>query len=240
MWVLVPPEQRMITQPFQVMIVVQQPIFRTGVMAILKQIAGCEVIGQPTTTSEALELAHEHEPEVALLDTFFDSLDALEIARQMRMVSPKTAVILLSALEGEEWLFQAIKVGAAAYYTRNITPDQLIETIQQVRQGEYVLNGEMLSQPHLVNQVRQSFRDPSTEAREGACPLTPCPLSMRETEVLEHIAKGHNNKGIGRQLGISDQTVKNHITSILRKLEVTDRTSAVVYGMKQRWIKWEE
>jgi DNA-binding NarL/FixJ family response regulator len=230
----------MITQPFQVMVVVQQPIFRQGVMAILKQIAECEVIGQPTTASEALELAHEQEPEVALLDTFVDSLDALEIARHMRTFSPKTAVILLSALEGEEWLFQAIKVGAAAYYTRNITPDQLIEAIQKVRQGEYLLSEEVLSQPHLVNQALQSGHERSTKAREEVRPLAPCPLSDREVEILEHIAKGNSNKGIARLLNISDQTVKNHITSVLRKLEVDDRTAAVVYGIKHQWIKWEE
>ena len=232
--------QSMITQPFQVMVVVQQPIFREGVLAILKQIAGCEVIGQPTTANEALELAHEHEPEVALLDTFVDALGTLEIAQQMRTFSPKTAVILLSALEGEEWLFQAMKVGVAAYYTRNITPDQLIEATQKVRQGEYFLNEEVLSQPHLVNQALQSFRERPTEAREGGHPLAPCPLSVREIEILEHIAKGNTNKGIARLLNISDQTVKNHITSVLHKLEVDDRTAAVVYGIKHQWIKWED
>ncbi len=233
-------KQSMITQPFHVMVVVQQPIFRTGVIAILKQIAGCEVIGLPTTTREALELAHEREPEVALLDTVFDSLDTLEIARQMRTCSPKTAVMMLAGLEGEERLFQAIKVGAAAYYTCNITPDQLIEAIQKVSQGEYLLNEEVLSQPHLVNRVLQSFRERSTGAKEGVRSFASCPLSVREIEVLEHIAKGNTNKGIADLLDISDQTVKNHITSILRKLEVNDRTAAVVYGIKQRWITWEE
>lgn len=230
----------MIEHPFRVMVVVQQPIFRRGILAILKQIAGCEVIeGQPNTTSEALELAHERKPEVALLDTLCDSLDALEIARQIRTSSPKTAVMMLSALEGEEWLFQAVKGGVAAYATRNITPDELIETIQKVSQGEYVLNDEVLSQPHLVNRVLQSFRELSTGAEEGVRPLAPCPLSIREVEILEHVAKGNTNQGIAHLLAISDQTVKNHITSILRKLEVNDRTAAVVYGIKQRWIKWE-
>jgi DNA-binding NarL/FixJ family response regulator len=227
----------MIQHPFHVMVVVQQPIFRQGILALLKQIAGCKVIeGQPNTTSEALKLAREQEPEVAILDTSCDSLDALELARQIRTSSPKTAVMMLSALEGEEWLFQAAKAGVAAYCTRNITPDELIEALQRVSQGEYVLNDEVLSQPHLVNRVLQSFREPSTGVEEEVRPLAPCPLSVREVEILAHIAKGNTNKGIAILLAISDQTVKNHITSILRKLEVNDRTAAVVYGIKQRWI----
>lgn len=226
-------------QPLQVMVVVQQPIFREGVIAILKQMAGCEVVGQPGNAGEALDLAREQEPDVALLDTFFDSIDTLEIARQMRVYSPKTAVIMLSELEGEEWLFQAVKVGAAAYYTRNITPEELVEAIRKVSKGEYLINDDVLAQPNLANRVLQSFREMATGSDEDMHPLEPCPLSSREVEILEHIAKGNSNKEIAKLLDISDQTVKNHITSILRKLEVNDRTAAVVYAIKQRWIKME-
>jgi DNA-binding NarL/FixJ family response regulator len=226
-------------QPLRVMVVVQQPIFREGIIAILKSMAGCEVIGHPNNAGEALELARSHNADVALLDTFFDSIDTIEIARQMRTSSPKTAVIMLSELEGEEWLFQAVKVGAAAYYTRNITPEELVEAIKKVSQGEYLINDDVLAQPNLANRVLQSFREMSTGTEEEIRPLAPCPLSTREVEILEHIAKGNSNKEIAKLLDISDQTVKNHITSILRKLEVNDRTAAVVYAIKQRWIKME-
>lgn len=229
----------MAEQSLRVMIVVQQPIFRRGVMSILENMPGCEVLGHPNSTSEALEVARTHEPDVALLDTFFDTIDILEIARQMRTFSPKTAVMILSELEGEEWLFQAVKVGAAAYYTRNITEDELVEAIRKVSQGEYLINDDVLSQPNLANRVLQSFREMSTGSEEETRPLAPCPLSTREVEILEHIAKGNSNKEIAKLLDISDQTVKNHITSILRKLEVNDRTAAVVHAIKQRWIKME-
>ena len=235
----VPRKESMIEQPLRVMVVVQQPIFREGVITILKNMAGCEVIGRPGSADEALEMAREQEPDVALLDTFFDTIDILEIARQMRSFSPKTAVVMLSELEGEEWLFQAVKVGAAAYYTRNITPEELVEAIQKVSQGEYLINDDVLSQPHLASRVLQSFREMASGSEEETKPTEPCPLSSREVEILEHIAKGNSNKEIAKLLDISDQTVKNHITSILRKLEVNDRTAAVVYAIKQRWIKME-
>ncbi|MEO7021584.1 MAG: response regulator transcription factor [Ktedonobacteraceae bacterium] len=229
----------MIEQPLHVLVVVQQPIFREGIITILKNMAGCEVIEQPNSTSGALEIARAQEPEVALLDTFYDTIDVLEIARQMRTFSPKTAVIMLSELEGEEWLFQAVKVGAAAYYTRNITPENLVEAIRKVSQGEYLINDDVLSQPNLASRVLQSFREMSSGPEEEVKPIAPCPLSAREVEILEHIAKGNSNKEIAKLLDISDQTVKNHITSILRKLEVNDRTAAVVHAIKQRWIKME-
>jgi DNA-binding NarL/FixJ family response regulator len=234
-----PRKESMMEQPLQVMVVVQQPIFREGVIAILNQMAGCEIIGQPQSANEALELARTKEPDVALLDTFFDSMDTLEIAKQMRISSPRTAVIMLSELEGEEWLFQAVKVGAAAYYTRNITPEELVAAIQKVSKGEYLINDNVLAQPNLASRVLQSFREMSTGTEEDSRPTEPCPLSGREVEILEHIAKGNSNKEIAKLLDISDQTVKNHITSILRKLEVNDRTAAVVYAIKQRWIKME-
>jgi DNA-binding NarL/FixJ family response regulator len=226
-------------QSLRAIVMVQQPIFRQGVIAILREMAACDIIGQPTSAGEALELARTCEPDVALLDTFFDTIDMLEIARQMRICSPKTAVILLSELEGEEWLFQAIKVGAAAYYTRNITAHELTEAVRKISQGEYLIDDEVLSQPNMTSRILQSFREMATGAEEDQRPLEPCPLSNREVEILEYIARGNSNKEIAKLLGISDQTVKNHITSILRKLNVSDRTAAVVYTIQRCWIKIE-
>jgi DNA-binding NarL/FixJ family response regulator len=145
---------------------VQQPIFRQGIIALLSTMATCEIIGQPTSASEALELARKCEPEVAVLDTFFKTIDMFELAQQMRTYSPRTAVIILSELEGEEWLFQAIKVGAAAYSTRNITAAKLIETVRRVSQGEYLMNDDVLSQPKLARRVFQSFSEMATRADE--------------------------------------------------------------------------
>ena len=185
------------------MVMVQQPIFRQGIVAILKEMAGCDIMGLPTNMSEALELARTREPEVALLDTF-STIDMLEIARLMRTTSPTTAVILLSEQRNEEWLFQAVKVGAAAYSTRNITSEALVEVIRKVGQGEYVINDEVLSQPSLASRVFQSFREMTTDAEEEVRVLKPCPLSNRELENLGTYRAWPENKEIAKQLGISD------------------------------------
>jgi DNA-binding NarL/FixJ family response regulator len=220
----------------RIMMMVQQPLFREGVLAVLRAMP-CEILIPPTTMDEALELARSREPEVALLDTLSETFDMLEMTRHIRMLSPKTAVIILSALEGEEWLFQAVKAGAAAYSTHNIPADALTEAVRRVSQGEYLINDEVLAQPALASRVLQSFREMGNSTAVDDGPREPCPLSNRERDILEHIARGNSNKEIAKLLEISDQTVKNHITSILRKLDVNDRTAAVVCAIKQRWIQ---
>jgi DNA-binding NarL/FixJ family response regulator len=220
----------------RVMILAHQPIFRRGLVTILHSMTECEIIGQPTQVGEVLELVRSCQPEIALLDTLSETVDILEVAQHLRTFSPHTAIIILSEKEGEEWLFQAMKVGAAAYLTRNVTPDDLLGVVRRVSQGEYLINETVLSQPALARRVLQTFRDLSTTVEDDPRSLEACPLSNREVDILEHMSEGMSNKEIARLLSISDQTVKNHITSILRKLHVNDRTAAVVFALKQHWI----
>ncbi|HET7640348.1 MAG TPA: response regulator transcription factor, partial [Ktedonobacteraceae bacterium] len=140
----------------------------------------------------------------------------------------------------EERLFQAIKVGASAYYTRNITPEELKEAVRRVSHGEYLINDDVLSKPQLASRVLKSFRELSVEEEEPPGKDTYSPLSSREVEILDYIARGNSNKEIAKSLKISDQTVKNHITSILKKLSVNDRTAAVVHALRHGWIKMHD
>jgi DNA-binding NarL/FixJ family response regulator len=226
------------TPVLQVMIVAQQPIFRQGILTILCSMTDCEIIGQPTNISEVLELVRSCQPEIALLDTLSETVDILEVAQHLRTFSPHTAIIILSEREGEEWLFQAMKVGAAAYLTRNVTLDDLLDAVRRVSRGEYLINETVLSQPALARRVLQTFRElNSSSSEEDQSAVEQSLLSRREAEILEQIGQGKSNKEIAKLLAISDQTVKNHITSILRKLKVNDRTAAVVYALKHHWIR---
>lgn len=133
-----------------------------------------------------------------------------------------------------------MKVGAAAYVARNVTPDDLFDAVSRVSQREYLIHETVLSQPALARRVLQTFRDlNSSSSEEDQSAVEQSLLSRRETEILEQIGQGKSNKEIARLLSISDQTVKNHITSILRKLNVNDRTAAVVYTIQHRWSKIE-
>jgi DNA-binding NarL/FixJ family response regulator len=146
-------------------------------------------------------------------------------------------IILTPSEEDEERLFQAVKVGAAAYCSRYITPGELAEAVRKVSQGEYLIRDDILAKPQLANRVLKSLSEAAEEENGPNALSTYSPLSSREVEILDYIARGNSNKEIAKSLKISDQTVKNHITSILKKLAVNDRTAAVVHALRYGWIK---
>lgn len=224
----------------RVIIIDEQPLFRQGIRATLEQMGDCVIVGESTDTADVLELARTGNPDVALIDAGLTTSDPLEIARQTRHLAPRMAIIILTPSEDEERLFQSIKVGAAAYYTRNITPDELVDAVRKVSHGEYLINDDVLSKPQLASRVLKSFRELTVEEDVSEEKDLYSPLSSREVEILDYIARGNSNKEIAKSLKISDQTVKNHITSILKKLSVNDRTAAVVHALRHGWIKMHE
>lgn len=224
----------------RVLIVDEQPLFRQGIRSTLQQMDECDIVGDSTDADEILELVRTCNPDVGLIDASLTSSDPLEIVRQMRHLAPHMAVIMLTPSEDEERLFQSIKVGAAAYYTRNITVDELKEAVRKVSVGEYLINDDVLSKPQLASRVLKSFRELAVEEEASPAKDLYSPLSSREVEILDYIARGNSNKEIAKSLKISDQTVKNHITSILKKLSVNDRTAAVVHALRHGWIKMDD
>ncbi len=227
-------------ETIRVIVIDEQPLFRAGIRATLEGTGDCQIVGESTDTGDVLELARVHNPDVALIDTGLITSDPLEIARQARHLVPRMAIIMLTPSEDEERLFQSIKVGAAAYYTRNITPNDLVEVVRKVSNGEYLIQDDVLSKPQLASRVLKSFRELTVEDEVGEAKDLYSPLSTREIEILDYIARGNSNKEIAKSLKISDQTVKNHITSILKKLSVNDRTAAVVHALRHGWIKMHE
>ena len=224
----------------RVIIVDQQPLFRQGIRSTLEQMGDCAIVGDSTDADDILELVRVGSPDVALVDAGLTSADPLELARQMRHLAPRMAIIILTPSEDEERLFQSIKVGAAAYYSRSITTEELVEAVRKVSVGEYLINDDVLSKPQLASRVLKSFRELAVEEETSSTKDLYSPLSSREVEILDYIARGNSNKEIAKSLKISDQTVKNHITSILKKLSVNDRTAAVVHALKHGWIKMDD
>ena len=227
-------------ETIKVIVVDEQPLFRVGVCTTLEQMGGCSIIGISTNMREILELARTGNPDVALIDAGLSNADPLEIARQIRHLAPRVAVMILTPEEDEECLFQAIKVGAAAYFLRTLTPAELADSVRRVSQGEYLINDDVLAKPQLASRVLKSFRELVVDDEESTTKDLYSPLSSREVEILDYIARGNSNKEIAKSLKISDQTVKNHITSILKKLSVNDRTAAVVHALRHGWIKMHD
>ena len=220
-----------------VLVIDDQPLFRQGVRSTLEQHAGeFEVVGEASDGEEGLQIAASREPSVVILNAEVEGLDGLEAIRTLKHQVPGTAVIVITSREDEEKLFYAIKYGAAAYLLKGMEPEELVRVTRQVAEGQYLINDSVLSKPVVASRVLKSFRDLADEVDQEVEPLF-IPLSVREVEVLDYIAKGNSNKEIARAMSISDQTVKNHITSIMRKLAVNDRTQAVVYALRHGWIK---
>jgi DNA-binding NarL/FixJ family response regulator len=217
-------------------IIDDQPIFRAGIRASLRAIdPGVDVVGEADDEEEGLKLVTELAPTVLLLNIDVAGRNTLHVIRDVRRASPSTAVVFMTAIADEQQLFDAIKFGAAAYVPRSIGIEDLCHTIRRVAQGDYLINDTVLAKPVLASRLLDAFRT-LAEDHEQADVTLYRPLSVREIEVLESIAQGNSNKVVAAALHISDQTVKNHVTSIMRKLAVNDRTQAVVYALHQGWI----
>lgn len=226
-------------EKIRVLILDEHPLFRQGVRCVLEQAGDCFVVGEASEGRSALELARAQSPDVVIVDALLSAGDALEVTRQIRHWLPRVSVIMLTAFEDEEQLFQSMKVGVAAYFLKDIEPSDLVSAVRQVFQGAYLINDNVLSRPTVASRVLGVFHEMAREEETEVTPLY-SPLSSREVEILDYIARGNSNKEIAKSLKISDQTVKNHITSILKKLSVNDRTAAVVHALRNGWIKMHD
>lgn len=224
------------------LIVDDHPLFRQGVQYALAAEADINIMGEASSTEEALEwldrVNASQEPNVVLADINLPGLNGLELARQLRRQYPSIGVVMLSIHENDGQAFQALKAGAAAYRSKDVTPQELAQVLRRVARGEYVINDIVLEDPKVAGRLLSQFRNIPQEVSTmpDAEFLFP-PPSDRELEVLERIARGGSNKEIADELGISTQTVKNHISSILRKLSLSDRTQAVLYALRRGWIE---
>ncbi len=222
----------------QILIVDDHPLYRRGIRWSIENESDLLVVGEAGDGPTAIQQIDLLVPDVVLIDINMPQMSGLEATRILKRRHPQTGVIILTMHEDDEQLFHAIRVGASAYSTKDVESEQLISLIRKVARGEYLINENVLSRPFVASRVLDQFRELSQidEPAEGVfSPLTP-----REIEILDCVAQGNSNKEIARILKISDQTVKNHITSILRKLAVNDRTQAVIYALRHGWITLDE
>ena len=217
----------------RVFILSQQSLFRQGIEHSLSNMKDIEISGVAEINDEVLSEIDTLPPDVALVDIDGPSDSGLTLARKIRQRSPNIAVTVLTSNPSDAQLFQALKAQAVAYLNKEITADQLGDIVRRVAHGEHPINESVTTRPKVAEQVLHQFRELSwrSEAEGFISPLTP-----REIEILNYIAQGYLNKQIAAELDISEQTIKNHVTSILRKLNANARTEAVVVAIKQGLI----
>lgn len=218
-----------------VVIVEDHPLFRQGISDALSLEPDIAVIGDAGSGEEGYRIICELQPQVAILDVNLPDMNGQYITRRLVSEHIPTRVILLTGYDDIEQKIYSLRCGAAAFCTKNIKPQELIQVIRQVAAGYFVVDEQVFSQ----EEMRQSLEGNSIQliATKEKPIESVQPLSIREMEVLSCVTQGMSNKEIARYLDISQQTVKNHITSILRKLGLEDRTQAAMFAVRQGWVR---
>lgn len=209
-------------------------LFREGLRHNLISLPEFRIAGEASNGQQAIQLVDYTDPDLVIMEVDLPGVNGLEVARAIKRNHPHVGIALLAASMDGPQVVKAIRAGVAAYLPRNISWERLLQSLRRVQRGDYPINDLVMSLQDVAGQVLAAFRQMAVDEDTQSIYS---PLSPRELQVLELIAAGQTNKEIAVQLDISNQTVKNHVSSILRKLAVNDRTQAVVYAMRRGWIK---
>ncbi len=219
-----------------VIIIDEQAFFRAGVHQALSQNADFQVL-DCDLTQDPLGLIEANLPDVALLGSDLAAHSGLELGRKIARYFPNTKVIMLSPNPDDEELFEVIKSAAVACLNKNTTTEELVSTIKRAYNGEYPINESLMTRPKIAKHVLKQFQDVLSVGKPIEAIVAP--LTRRETQILNYIAEGNTNKQIAHTLEISEQTIKSHVSAILRKLNANDRAHAVALAMRNGWISAE-
>ncbi|MFL7812136.1 MAG: response regulator [Anaerolineales bacterium] len=212
--------------PITVLLVDDHEVVRSGVSAFLASQPDFEVVGEAKSGIEAVNLVQKTVPDVVLMDLVMAKMDGVEATRQVKTVSPRTKIVVLTSYHQDEYIFPALQAGAISYILKDVKMDELADALRRASQGEATLH------PRVASRVIQELHGAN---REELNPYTE--LTEREMEVLKLIAKGQSNSEIADSLVISVNTVKGHVSNILSKLHLADRTQAAVYAWQQGIVR---
>lgn len=210
------------SEPITVMIVDDHEMVRKGAIGYLEVQPGITVCAEAGSGKDAVKLAGEHVPDVVLMDLVMPGMDGVEATRKVKDVSPRSQVIVLTSYHQDEHIFPALRAGAISYLLKDVKAKELVDAIQRAAKGEATLH------PRVAARVIKQFSSDEPSTRN---PFTE--LTDRELEVLNLIASGYTNQNISEELFISIGTVKGHVSNILNKLQLADRTQAAVFAWKK-------
>ncbi len=222
----------------KLLIVDDHPVFRQGLRDVFETDSQIEVVGEAADGQEALAKSQEIQPDVVLMDINLPTSSGLQVTRAITTQLDNTRVVMITGYDEPKYVFHSMRSGAAAFCSKDLPPESLIQTVRTVFAGNYVINDQVLNseevQEWIERRMNRFGRQPVDDASGSHVSLSP-----REMEILELICEGTSNKAIAQRLGISYQTVKNHVTAILHKINVSDRTQAVLYALRHGWFTIE-
>lgn len=214
------------SNPITVLIVDDHEVVRKGVRAYLDTLPEYKVVGEAVSGEEAIDLVTENIPDVVLMDLILPEMDGVEATRRIKNISPRTQIVVLTSYHQDEHIFPALQAGAISYILKDMKMDKLADAVRKAAQGEVTLH------PRVAARVIQEIHAPE---KDRFSPYTQ--LTEREMEVLKLIAKGMSNNKIAEELVISENTVKGHVSNILSKLHLADRTEAAVYAWQEGIVR---
>jgi DNA-binding NarL/FixJ family response regulator len=217
------------------LVIDDHPLFRQGVTDAISLESDMKVLGQVASGDQALDMIRSMKPAIVLLDVNLPGMNGQQITHQVTQEKLATRIVLMTGYDDIEQALHAALAGAAAYCSKDVEPKSLLRIIRDVADGKFVFGAKVMDQRELQTWIEEQIEGARQSYSEPGSPFHP--LSEREMEVLECVVRGMSNKEIAALLGISHQTVKNHVTSILRKFSVEDRTQAVVYALKHGWVQ---
>jgi NarL family two-component system response regulator LiaR len=216
------------SEPITVMLVDDHAMVRQGVKAFLATQPDLSVVGEAGSGEEAVKMAAQFVPDVILMDLIMPNMDGVEATRRVKQVSPRSQVVVLTSYHEDENIFPALKAGALSYILKDLSADELASAVRKAAIGEAILHPRVAAR--VIKEV-QGARD------EKVNPFTE--LSQRELEVLKLIADGMSNAEMAAKLVLSEKTVKGHVSNILSKLQLADRTQAAVYAWREGIVRKE-
>jgi DNA-binding NarL/FixJ family response regulator len=221
----------------RIVLIDDHPLYREGVKKAITSFADLTIVGEAGNGRDGMDLIRNMHPDVAILDVNLPDENGLQVARRVGSEMPETRIVLLTGYTDAEQPLHAFRAGAHAYCSKDIEHEQLAGIIREVNSGKWVFEGRVMDAREKQTWLDEHMAGLKSDA--GSEDLF-APLTQRESEILNLVARGLTNKQIGYLLGISEQTVKNHLTSLLRKIGASDRTQAVVYALKHGWIRLPE
>ncbi len=218
------------TQPIRVLITDDHSIIREGLRLILETTDDIEVIGEAADGVEALQLVAEQQPDVVLMDLRMPGMDGLTAIEHLQHDHPQVAIVILTTYNEDDLMLRGLQAGAKGFLLKDTSRDTLLDTIQAAAKGESLLGADVMNR--LLAHTQAEGKRPSAAADS--------PLTERELQTLRAVANGKTNKGAALQMGISERTVKAHLTSVYNKLGVDSRAAAIAVAAQKGWLFGEK
>jgi DNA-binding NarL/FixJ family response regulator len=216
----------------RIVLVEPRALVGLGIRGVIDSQPDMEVVAEVRSADDALAVVEDGPPDIFVIDVELNEPSTSAATRRLTQEAPRSGIVVMGRQDDDDSLLEAIEIGATGHVGAEAEPAELVAVIRRVADGEDPLKDEVIGRPDLVDRIMEGFRESFRRAEE---PPT-IPLTSRELDILHHVAAGMRNREVGELLDVSEQTVKNHLSSILHKLGVPNRTHAVTFAVRQGWL----